>query len=194
MNSKIIIISHGIETSPHSEKINDFPFSSYNLFCGKDEQLRCHESYRYTLPENICKDTFDVNETIPVHIKSNGKRRIIIPQMKFHTSESDSENKKETCGIYLCNTIDGIYNNIKFEDHSFFLSPRTNADVLNHCVEFIKNMRDIPPLEDISVHVWSCRGNGGTCFLRGGKTTRSKKNRKKKKKKTRKYPIIRPIT
>ena len=67
------------------------------------------------------KDTFDVNEAIPVHIKSNGKRRIIIPQMKFHTSESDSENKKETCGIYLCNTIDGIYNNIKFEDHSFFI-------------------------------------------------------------------------
>ena len=78
MNPKLIIISHGKEIDS-KEKILDFPFNSYKLLCSKKCVLHLLKNAdERDLPANICANAFTIEEEEHVHIKSTGKRSIII--------------------------------------------------------------------------------------------------------------------
>lgn len=166
MNPKLIIISHGKEIDS-KEKILDFPFNSYKLLCSKNCVLHLLKTTNESdLPANICANAFTIEEEEHVHIKSDGKRSIIIPQMTFKISESASDNKKTTCGIYICiyDSSDETYNNIKLVDYSYFLTKRTNIETLMYSIEKIHAMVGDVPLDTIDVYIWSCRGTDGECY------------------------------
>jgi len=167
MNPKLIIISHGKEIGS-KEKIQNFPFNSYKLLCSANCVLHLLKTTDESdLPANICANAFTVEEEEQVRINSKGKRRIIIPQMTFKISESDSNNKKTTtCGIYICiyDSSDETYNNIKLVDYSYFLTKRTNTETLMYSIEKIHEMVGDVPLDAIDVYIWSCRGAAGECY------------------------------
>ena len=208
MNPKLIIISHGKEIDS-KEKILDFPFNSYKLLCSKNCVLHLLKTTNVSdLPANICANAFTIEEEEYVRVKSDGKRRIIIPQMTFKIGKSRSDNKKTTCGIYICiyDIADNTYNNIKLVDYSYFLTKRTNNEALKYSIEKIRELMDIS-LDTIDVYIWSCRGTYGECYkaaanpsavnafghrIKNNRRSSSKKFKKSKRtkksrRKTRKY-------